>query len=130
MGWLADGIADVNSVLTAAWDTGEVHTFMPERLVPPAALILFGNPMLEDGETFGDQILRFNLVLVLQTGTNETMTTDLIATVEDVVFGLIEDDYTVENVGQPYTLAANNANYLAVNVSATGVVRPQRKETP
>lgn len=126
MGWLADALTDVNSALTSSVESIDTHTFMPERLVPPAAVIMFGNPMLADGEVFGDQLVTFEIILCPMTATNETMTIDLITMVENVVAGLIEDGYSIRQVGQPYMLAANNANYLAANVTVVGVARPTK----
>lgn len=126
MPWLADALTDVNSSLTSNVENLDSHTFMPERLVPPAAVIMLGSPLLADGQVYGDLLARFEIILVPMTGANETMTDDLITMVESVVAGLIEDDYSIEQVGQPYMLTSNNANYLAANVSVVGVVRPTK----
>lgn len=124
--WLTDARAAIKTALIGdnLFTEDQVIDFNPERVSAPCAILTYGSPMLSDGEVFGDFILTMNATLVPQVGTNETETDDLDSLVERSIAALISADYGIGQVGQPYMLQANNAQYLAVDVQVVGVVRP------
>lgn len=131
MTWLAEALTEVDEALTEAIDIDGfgVFLFVPSRYVPPCAVVSFGSPMLTDGETYDEQLLRLNIDLIAKVGTNETVTSDLITMVEGAVPALIEAGYSIEQVGEPFMLTANSAQYLAATVSVIGAVKPRKEET-
>lgn len=103
-------------------DAAGVKTYdhIPERVTPPAAILVPGSPYLEQGQTFCDYTMRLEVTLVSGTASNAATTKALDTLVEQAVVALGQD-YDVDEVAQPFQLSANNALYLAtrVNISTT-----------
>lgn len=123
-GWLSATREGVKTALTREGDSWTTWDYSPERIPVPAIALTYGNPLLEDGGTFADLQVRFVVTLVPETGMNESVTDALDALIETSVLRLIEAEYGVEQVGQPYVLEANNARYLAVDITVTTDVQP------
>lgn len=93
-----------------------VKDHLPERIVPPVAVIAAGSPYLESGETFGSWTVRFTVVLVCAQGTNETATKDLDDAVTAVVVALDGAGWALERVDQPTMLQHGNGHFLSTTV--------------
>ena len=88
---------------------------VPERFVPPVAVINFGSPYLQAASIGSEYLLGIELVLVAQTATNKQATEKLDELIQDCINAL--PHYArMTNVGQPYNLQTNNAEYLATNM--------------
>jgi hypothetical protein len=92
-------------------------TYIPARITPPIAIISAGSPYLEDGNTFGTYLVRFAVDLVIPTQANDSATEALDVLIDDVVVTLVNNQYSVDNVSQPYAMETNGATYLAATVS-------------
>lgn len=119
--YLADALAALSVDLKAS-GVGEVYSFVPERYNPPCAAIFLGNPVVGPGQTFGSRVVGFEVAILPDTGTNETVTKNLIALIESVTLYLASVGWTVTQVGQPYMLASSGAQFLAVNLGITADV--------
>lgn len=117
MSVLGDDRAAIAAALT--WDT--VHQYVPERLVPPAAVIVPGDPYLEHRETdpFGQMTVNWEVWLVRGSETNETATSQLDTEIEQQIEALRANGFGVERVSEPFTYAVQNGNYLATIIHAT-----------
>lgn len=96
--------------------------YLPERPVPPIALISQGSPYIqyEDGNVFNSELMvRLRVDLVVATATNTVSTDKLDEVIELAVSGLLASDWFVDTVSAPYSLNANNANYLTVTLTVT-----------
>jgi hypothetical protein len=96
--------------------------YLPERPVPPIALISQGSPYIqyEDTNTFNTELMvRLRVDLVVATATNTVSTDRLDEVIELAVSGLLASDWFVDTVSAPYSLNANNANYLTVTLTVT-----------
>lgn len=91
--------------------------YIPERISPPVAIVSAGDPYIEQGQTYCDFTVRLAITLVAGTATNKTVTAALDSLIETAVN--VTGDWLIESVGQPFTFAANNAEYLAVRVTIT-----------
>lgn len=89
---------------------------LPERPVPPIALISQGSPYIqyEDSATYNELVVQLRVDLVVATATNVVSTDNLDEMIEAAVAGLLASDWLVNSVSAPYSLNANGANYLAV----------------
>jgi hypothetical protein len=93
----------------------KVMDSVPERIVPPVAVINFGSPYLQAASIGSEYLLGIELVLVAQTATNKQATEQLDDLIQRTINAL--PHYArMTNVGQPYNLQTNNAEYLAANL--------------
>jgi hypothetical protein len=96
----------------------DVLDYVPERITPPIVIITSGSPYLVP-ETVGNEYrLALNLTLVASTATNEEATEALDQLIADTVNAVSTLGYVVlKTVNPPFRLAANNAEYLASELS-------------
>jgi hypothetical protein len=113
MSAITEARVDVVDLLTGAGFTAFDH--IPSRIVPPSAVVSAGAPYVVPGPTYS--LLTLNLVVTLIAGqaSNPVATAELDTAIEDAL-NVLED---ATEVGQPYMLTANNAQYLAVDLSIT-----------
>ncbi len=90
-------------------------SYLPERIQPPTVLLSAGDPYLERAATFCDYIVNIQATLVASKGTNTIETDDLDGMIEKIILGV--DAWSISAVGAPFSLEANNAQYLAVRVN-------------
>ncbi|TDL43599.1 hypothetical protein [Microbacterium oleivorans] len=96
------------------------YTHVPGRLDLPGAFVMAGSPYIEQGQTFGERIVRFQVVIATQTGDNLSETSALDELILSAQAALEEDGWVVESIEQPYASDFNNAKALVtiLNVSA------------
>ena len=112
---------ELASLVEAATDI-KALAFLPERPVPPVALISHGSPYVqyEDGNVFNSELMvRLRVDLLAATATNSVSTDRLDEIIELAVSGLLASDWFVDAVSAPYSLAQNNANYLTVTLTVS-----------
>lgn len=100
-----------------ATDDLQVFSAMPDRIVPPAAVVLPGTPYLEPSGTFGTFTARLSVVLIVNAKVNATATAELDDLIEDAVVDLVNAGISVGEISEPWQLSAQNATYLAVTIS-------------
>ena len=115
LGTERDAIADA---LVGNWTR---HTFVPDRVVPPAAIITPAEPYLEhrDTDPFGTLTVQFEVWLVAAQGTNAVVTDHLDTEIERQIDALTVAGFSVERVGEPFMYAVQGANYLTVVLTVT-----------
>jgi hypothetical protein len=64
-------------------------------------------------------MVRLRIDLVVATATNTVSSDRLDEVIELAVAGLLASDWFVDSVSAPYSLNANNANYLTVTLNVT-----------
>lgn len=111
---LAELRADLTSVLEMAGV--RTHGFLPERIVPPLALLAAGSPYLESGDTYGSYKVRFTIVLVASQATNEVATKELDEAVTAAVVALDKARWGMERVDQPTMMQSSNTHYLSTTI--------------
>jgi hypothetical protein len=96
----------------------DVLDYVPERITPPIVIITSGSPYLT-AETVGtDYRLGLRVTLVASTATNEEATEALDELIATAVSAISRLGYVILNgVNTPYRLAANNAEYLASDLT-------------
>jgi len=96
----------------------DVLDYVPGRITPPVVIITAGTPYLEPSTLKRNYQLNLECICVAMTADNEQATEGLDKLVSDLLNALETLSY-VEfiSVASPYTLTANNAEYLAANVS-------------
>lgn len=93
-----------------------VTEYVPERIVPPIVVVTADTPYMTMASVSQEFDLNLQLVCIAATAVNKKATEALDQLIEDAVNAL--PPYCLfKNVGQPYALQANNAEYLAANVS-------------
>jgi hypothetical protein len=93
-----------------------VSDFVPERIVPPIVILTADNPYMTGVSLKSEFDLQLQLVCIAANAVNKKATESLDQLIEDVVNAL--PLYCLfKSVGQPYALQANNAEYLAANIS-------------
>jgi len=91
-----------------------VVPFLPERPQPPICLITSGDPYIVQGQTFTEFKIGLDVTLVASKATNEVATEQLDLMIEKALFAT---EFEIEQVGAPFALEINNAQYLAARVS-------------
>ena len=94
----------------------KVSSYIPERIVPPTVVITPGSPYLTPVKLDGEWMMNLELMVIAATAVNVKATELLDKAIETILNG--NPDYVrIGNVGQPYALQTNNAEFLAANVS-------------
>lgn len=120
-------LADARAELAAALDATVVHALdhEPARVTPPVALVASVAPYLTapDPPTPGRYQLRLRVRLVAPVGDADAVTDQLDQLVVDAVPAIESIDrpdvegWAVVEVGEHYTLVANNAAFPAVDLT-------------
>lgn len=105
---------DLSTVLEAAGV--RTHGFLPERIVPPLALLAAGSPYVEDGDTYGSYTVRFTVVLVASQATNQVATKELDEAVTAALVALDNGNWAIERVDQPTMMQSSNTHYLSTTI--------------
>jgi hypothetical protein len=96
----------------------DVRDYIPGRITPPVIVMNSGSPYIQSGTLGGEYSMNLDCICVAMTADNEEATEGLDALLADFLNAMEPLGYAVlSQVGQPYTLAANNAEYLAANVA-------------
>lgn len=111
---------ELADVLDAAGTTVVDH--LPERLVPPLAIVAAGSPYVEPADTFGSYRVRLTAVLVCSPATNDVATDALDEAVTAALVALDASDWGIERVDQPSMLAHANTHYLSTTVDVVRTV--------
>jgi hypothetical protein len=74
---------------------------------------------VESGNTFGSFLFRFTVDLVMGAAANSVSSSGLDEQIENAIVALVNAGYSVEGVGQPYQLEANNGAYLTATLTIT-----------
>jgi hypothetical protein len=111
MSAVADTRAELAALLTEA--TGKVaFAYMPGSLNPPAWVIDAGSPYLDNGNTFGSLLARFDCVYFTKpSAANALVTAELDDVFEAAATGLFDSAWNVETV-TVVDETANGATYL------------------
>jgi len=115
-------LGDERAAIAAALTGREnVFTFVPGRLVPPAAVVTPADPSIErrDGDTFGHATAGWEVWLIQATGPNDQATAQLDTDIEGACEQLTAAGFAVEQVSEPFMYQIQNANYLTAIVHVT-----------
>lgn len=96
----------------------DVLDYVPGRVTPPLVIVTAGSPYLESATLGGEYQLNLECICVASTADNEQATEGLDELISDLVNAIEPLGYAqFVTVNSPYSLNANNAEYLAANVS-------------
>jgi hypothetical protein len=98
---------------------GTAHEYLPERLNPPCLILTPADPYVTSGKTFGTATVHFDITFVAKVAPAATTAPVLDKTLDGLVAALLAAGYSVEEIGAPFVLNANNAQYPAVTVTAS-----------
>ena len=109
------GAAKAELALTLQEAGLDVLDYIPARVQPPIVIIRSGSPYLVAGSINKGYQLNLELQAVAMTADNEQATDALDLLIEAIIDAL-PLDAAFTDVSQPYTLAANGAEYLAATI--------------
>lgn len=95
------------------------YTHIPARMSLPGAFIAAGSPYIEQGQTFGERLVRFEVVLATQTGDNLSENSSLDELIENAQALLDTAGWQVEEVSQPYIQEFANAPSLVTQFTVS-----------
>lgn len=96
----------------------DVLDYVPGRITPPVIIVSSASPYIQSATLGGEYQMNLDCICVAMTADNDQATEGLDALIADLLLAVEPLEYAqFTQVGQPYTLAANNAEYLAANVS-------------
>lgn len=93
-----------------------VLPYIPARVTPPIVIMRSGSPYLVNASIGHEFVLGLELVCVAGFADNESTTEGLDQLIEDTINAL-PNYATMKGVSQPYALEANNATYLAADIT-------------
>lgn len=93
----------------------DVLDYIPARLQPPITIIRAGSPYLAPGTLNHGFIMNLEIQAVAMTADNE-QASDALDELIEAIIGALPADAAFTDVSQPYTLAANGAEYLAATI--------------
>lgn len=120
-----DGMTGAREELAAQLQEAglNVKSHVPPKVVPPLVLISTGDPMLDNEvTTFNNVEYDYHLVLYIVGGTaaTEVALKATEAITEKVLLNL--GDWTVDRVGPPVYMPANDANYLTIAIQVHNTI--------
>lgn len=85
-------IAEARAALLAVLETAGIPAYgqVPDKSQPPMAVIVPSGSWIENGETFGEFTISFDVQIVVDVGTNQAMSIALDTAVEDVLSAIAE----------------------------------------
>lgn len=90
-------------------------SFLPERIMPPVAVISASDPYIEQGITACLFKVSLTVTIVASKAVNSNETDNLDSMIERAI--MATGDWFIDSVSAPFVLEVNNANYLASKVS-------------
>jgi hypothetical protein len=95
----------------------KVSSFIPDRIVPPTVVLSPGSPYLEPVLLDrAEYLMRLEVMVIAAHAVNAKASELLDLAIETILNG--NPGYArISNVGQPYALQTNNAEFLASNLS-------------
>lgn len=100
-----------------------VYGFIPEGLHAPAAVVAPADPYLTgDGQPFGSFLARFQVAIIAEVADNDVITAQLDQLIVDAVAALVNAEWFVEQVGEPYAARINENLHLAADLTITTAI--------
>ncbi len=93
------------------------YDYVPSRVVPPAVVLSPAGTWIEQGETFCDIDVSFDVIAVAAPVTNETATAELDQLVMDVLDAI--DTWSIDGVQAPDALSSGGVDYLSSVITFT-----------
>lgn len=93
-----------------------VSSFIPERVVPPMVIITPGSPYLTPITLENDFMMALEVMVIAAPAVN-SKASELLDKALETILNNNPDYVRIINVGQPYALQTNNAEFLAANLS-------------
>ena len=94
----------------------KVSSFIPERIVPPMVVITPASPYLEPATVNGLWTMRLEVMVIAAPAVN-AKASELLDKALAIVMNGNPGYARITNVGQPYALQTNNAEFLAANLA-------------
>lgn len=113
-------ITEARTALASILDDAglRVSEFVPERISPPLAVLQPAGDWIVSGETFNSYRVGFDVTLIVQTGANITVSTNLDILVDDVLAAIANaTGFYASNVSAPTLLSVQNAEYLSTTIT-------------
>jgi hypothetical protein len=99
-----------------------LYTHIPGRMALPGAFVMAGAPFIEQGQTFGEKLVRFAVVVAVPVGSNASETSGLDDLIESAQAALESEEWMVESIAQPFSQSFNNAEGLVTEITVTSAV--------
>ncbi|OIU84613.1 hypothetical protein [Microbacterium sp. AR7-10] len=115
-------LKDLRTGLAEAITAVTTYDHVPGRVLLPAAFVLAGSPYIEQGETFGDRLIRFQIVVCTHPSLNEIETDSLDQIIESASEDLAKKGWAVESVQQPAIQELNGAEVFATEINVAALV--------
>ncbi len=115
---MANMLSTARAELATQIRAGGVSVFdhIPERVVPPVAIIEPGSPYIEvPGDVFCDMAVRFTVTLFASSAANEVATQALDQLICDVLAAV--DTFDMDGVDTPGQYEVGSATYLGSRIS-------------
>lgn len=127
--------ADQRRAIVAALEAGGIRaaTTVPDKWTPPGAFVGPGDPYVTrqaDGLSFGAEVVRHLVTLVVARGTNDQRADELdevILTALGLLDGLIDQGFGVGDVQQPGQVSINGQRHFGVSIEVTAEINRQHQ---
>lgn len=95
--------------------------FAPDRVSPPLVAVMTGNPYVEDGKTFTNNLIRLVVRVIEMPAADEVATEALEETIATIVTALNPDQWSI-SVGEFGELNIGTGTYPAVDITITNYI--------
>lgn len=117
-------LKELRTELASALEPMELnlYEYLPGRAALPSAVVLSGSPYIESGQTFGERLIRFEVWLSVQKGSNDAETDQGDNFLEEAISLLENEGWVIEYVGQPTDWTVNNGQAYTFPIIVTTAV--------
>lgn len=113
-------IAEARAALAVVLEDGGLRSteFVPERITPPLAVIEPAADWVQSGETFGTFRVGFDVTLIVQTASNQVVSSHLDELVDEALSAIAgATGFYASAVSAPSLLSVQNAEYLSTTIT-------------
>lgn len=95
-----------------------VTEFVPERITPPLVVLEPSGDWVTNGETFGSYRVGFEATLIVQTASNQVVSSKLDELVDEVLVKVADaPGFYASAVSAPSLLSVQNAEFLSTTIT-------------
>ena len=113
-------IAEARAALATVLENGGLRAmeYVPERITPPMAVVQPSGDWVVSGETFGAFRVGFDVTLIVQTASNQVVSSHLDDLVDETLTAIADaSGFYASAVSAPSLLSVQNAEYLSTTIT-------------
>jgi putative aminopeptidase FrvX len=113
-------ISEARAALATVLENGGLRAteYVPERITPPLAVVQPSGDWVTSGDTFGSFRVGFEVTLIVQTASNQVVSSHLDELVDETLTAISDaSGFYASQVSAPSLLSVQNAEYLSTTIT-------------